>query len=152
MQKMKVVGKIEVKKWVVKYYCLEYGDFAPTEFIGTKDECINFVLNNWELVYISFIGEKLFYEDILEPIDSILHHQWVVCRDLDCQSGQYVWVFDPKANDAQINEFLEKKGVEVEGISIHSAYDCTGKMFSHPVRINRGKSRTFVTQFWGIDV
>jgi hypothetical protein len=68
-------------------------------------------------------------------------------------SGVYYWVFnDLELSDEDIADILESEGVTVEGVAIYSPHDCTGKYFSDPIWIRRGKSRVLVTQSWGVDI
>lgn len=37
-------------------------------------------------------------------------------------------------------------------VQIHSAYDCTGRWFSHYPTIKVTKTRILVKQYWGMDI
>lgn len=65
--------------------------------------------------------------------------------------GLYFWVFDKTASDEYIRAYLEEIGVNICGVHIYSAYDCTGKYFSDSISTRRKGSRVLVTQRWGID-
>jgi len=57
-------------------------------------------------------------------------------------------LFAPDVTQEQIEQVFE----EPEGRQIYSAYDCTGKAFAHGISVKRTKTRTLVTQYWGIDI
>ena len=63
------------------------------------------------------------------------------------------FTLEARHTDDEILQALDRHGVPIDGESINSAYDCTGKWFADSVRIHRrGKFRVGATQWWGLDI
>lgn len=61
------------------------------------------------------------------------------------------FVFNSEVKDEEIKDELREIDIIPEGHGTGSPYDCTGRVFRHSISIKRGKFRTLVTQYCGID-
>lgn len=61
-------------------------------------------------------------------------------------------VLDPDSPEALAIEAEMREDDDYGAVYIQSAYDCTGKVFSGPIRVKKTKTRFLVSRFSGIDV
>lgn len=73
--------------------------------------------------------------------------------DEEDASGYNYWVFKAGLTKEEVIEILERCGVEVDGRTICSEYDCTGQYFCHSISFNRLRHKfgIRVFQYWGYD-
>lgn len=75
---------------------------------------------------------------------------WVRCEDGYGESENYVWII--KGDVANAEHVLDSIGVAWAGFGFTSAYDCTGRPFSHGANFTQCGDRVFVTQTISYDV
>jgi hypothetical protein len=71
------------------------------------------------------------------------------------ESWYYWYLFECETIE-EVEKIIDKYGngsIYIEGDRINSIYDCTGKVFSHDMRIRKvGKNRVLATKWYGLDV
>jgi hypothetical protein len=68
------------------------------------------------------------------------------------EGGTDIWAFTKDTEEKSIKSYLEDLGIEIDGESIDSIFDCTGRRFTYPVYIEHGLKSIIACQTWGLDV
>ena len=83
-------------------------------------------------------------------IPHLINH-WRVITSNNYDSWQDVYVFDSVAKE-NVKHVMECAGIEVDGSTWTSAYDCTGRSFYYSAEFYVTKNRVFVVHRGAIDV
>jgi hypothetical protein len=62
-----------------------------------------------------------------------------------------VWIFKGVSIEKARRLLGDTMGEPIDGVNIHSAYDCTGQWFAWEADFKQLGDRVFVTQHWGLD-